>query len=171
MGTVRSITSVARWAVGTRLATTSSTQPGVGQGPRQVARLGCEVVSTTWPAPHVPRTGTPACLVTALSKTAQRAGFQAATHLGAGPPARWVRPGIIPVMSDAATDPEPKAAAIVKLTAAAHDYEAKREAVRPALELRNERIVEAIEAGCSYREVAKAGLCSEGTVHAVLASN
>lgn len=58
-----------------------------------------------------------------------------------------------------------------RLTAAAHDLEAKQEAVGPARELRDQLIVEAREAGVSYTKVAKAGLCSRATVFTVLAKH
>lgn len=60
-------------------------------------------------------------------------------------------------------------ALLERLRAAAADLEAKREAVTPALELRDELIVRARELGnFSYDTIARAAHCSKATIHGVL---
>jgi DNA-directed RNA polymerase specialized sigma24 family protein len=77
-----------------------------------------------------------------------------------------------PQAAPATAPPTNPDALLDRLRAAAADLEAKREAVTPALELRDQLIVQAREIGqFTYSEIARAAGCSKAAVFGVLAAH
>lgn len=150
------VEGVPRSLSGTRRATTwrpgwASMHPSWGHGPRQVTRPGGDVVSMTWPARHLPRTGTP--LVATRAIPSDQRGVQA----------------VLPAVNDLGVRDDSGWKA--RLTAAAADVEASEEALKLARESRDELVVEASEAMISSRDVARWARLSQSRVLGILAAH